>query len=109
MTFGVSQPHAIHPSLTPVRRKPSLDFSLTGLVFCSMMMFMGLAAINSQANLLFGVFGLMIGVLLVSGTISKLVLRKLTVTRVLPETAVVGRPAMLNYEFGNSKRFWPSL
>ena len=31
-----------------------------------MMMFMGLAAINSQANLLFGVFGLMIGILAVS-------------------------------------------
>src|SRR3954451_3154248 len=109
MTFGVSKPRQNHSSLTPVRRKPSLDFSLTGLVFCSMMMFMGLAAINSQANLLFGVFGLMIGVLLVSGTISKLVLRRLSVQRVLPETAVVGRPATLSYEFGNSKRFWPSL
>ena len=37
-----------------------------------MMMFMGLAAMNSQANLLFGVFGLMIGILLVSGVISRL-------------------------------------
>jgi len=49
---------------TAIRRKPSFDFSVTGLVYCSMMMFMGLAAINSQANLLFGVFGLMIGILL---------------------------------------------
>ena len=55
------------PASTEVRRRPSLDFSVTGLVYCSMMMFMGLAAINSQANLLFGVFGLMIGILLVSG------------------------------------------
>ena len=55
-----------------VRRKPALDFSLTGLVYCAMMMFMGLAAINSQANLLFGVFGLMIGILLVSGVISRI-------------------------------------
>ncbi len=98
-----------HASMTPVKHKPSLDFSLTGLVFCSMMMFMGLAAINSQANLLFGVFGLMIGVLLVSGTISKLVLRKLSVHRVLPEAAVVGQPATLIYEFSNTKRYWPSL
>ena len=42
-----------------------------------MMMFMGLAAMNSQANLLFGVFGLMIGILLVSGVISRIVLRAL--------------------------------
>ena len=63
-----------NPSATPVRRKPSLDFSITGLVYCSMMMFLGLAAVNTQANLLFGVFGLMIGVLLISGIISRAVL-----------------------------------
>lgn len=96
-------------SLTPVRRKPSLDFSITGLIYCSMMMFMGLAAINSQANLLFGVFGLMIGVLLVSGTISKLVLRGLRISRSLPETPSVGQHTTITYRFTNSKRIWPSL
>jgi uncharacterized protein (DUF58 family) len=97
------------PTRTIVHRKPSLDFSVTGLVYCSMMMFMGLAAINSQANLLFGVFGLMIGILLVSGVISRSVLRRLEVRRVLPEAAVVGQPTTVTYEFINSKRFWPSL
>src|SRR5205809_779837 len=97
------------PYATLVRRRPSLDFSITGLIYCSLMMFMGLAAINSQANLLFGVFGLMIGVLLVSGVISKRVLKKLAVHRILPESAVVGQPVVLTYEFTNQKRFWPSL
>jgi uncharacterized protein (DUF58 family) len=97
------------PSATIVRKKPSLDFSVTGLVYCSMMMFMGLAAINSQANLLFGVFGLMIGILLVSGIISKLVLRKLRIERELPEHGVVGRPITMLYRITNTKRFWPSL
>jgi len=99
----------IDPAKTPVRRKPSLDFSVTGLVYCSMMMFMGLAAINSQANLLFGVFGLMIGILLVSGIISRLVLRGLRVRRELPDGCVVGQPTFLTYEFRNHKRYWPSL
>jgi uncharacterized protein (DUF58 family) len=94
---------------TVVRRKPSLDFSLTGLVYCSMMMFMGLAAINSQANLLFGVFGLMIGVLVISGFISRLVLRRLRVRREIPEAVAVGEVATIIYEFTNNKRFWPSL
>jgi len=94
---------------TPVRKRPSLDFSLTGLVYCTMMMFMGLAAVNTQANLLFGVFGLMIGVLLIAGTISRAVLRRLKVKRTLPEHAVVGKPVTLLYEFANTKRFWPSL
>src|SRR6476660_2456906 len=94
---------------TPVRRRPSLDFSITGLVYCSMMMFMGLAAVNTQANLLFGVFGLMIGVLIVAGMISRVVLRRLKVRRLLPEHAVVGKPITLVYEFTNTKRFWPSF
>jgi uncharacterized protein (DUF58 family) len=96
-------------SATPVRKRPSLDFSLTGLVYCSMMMFMGLAAVNTQANLLFGVFGLMIGVLLIAGVISRAVLRRLRVKRLLPEHAVVGKPVTLLYEFTNTKRFWSSL
>src|SRR5437763_16955261 len=94
---------------TPVRHRPSLDFSLTGLVYISMMLFMGLAAINSQANLLFGVFGLMIGILLVSGIISRWVLRGLTLNRALPEHGVVGQPITVTYEFRNAKRFWPGL
>ena len=97
------------PFATAVRRRPSLDFSLTGLVYCSMMMFMGLAAINTQANLLFGVFGLMIGILLVSGVISRLVLRRLDVARRLPEHATVGRAVRLEYLVTNRKAFWPSL
>ena len=97
------------PAATEVRRKPSLDFSVTGLVYCSMMMFMGLAAINSQANLLFGVFGLMIGILLVSGVVSRVVLRKMDIQRVLPELAVVGQPTTITYRFTNSKRFWPTF
>src|SRR5688572_11216519 len=94
---------------TPVRKKPSLDVSLTGFIYTLMMLFMGIAAINSQANLLFGVFGLMIGVLLVSGVISRLVLRRIEVRRLLPDFIVVGEPASLTYEFENRKRFWPSL
>jgi uncharacterized protein (DUF58 family) len=94
---------------TTVRRRPGFDFSVTGLVYCAMMMLMGVAAINGQANLLFGVFGLMIGVLLVSGTICRMVLTRLKVTRTLPEYCVVGRPTALVYHFTNQKRFWPSL
>jgi uncharacterized protein (DUF58 family) len=97
------------PSTTLVRRKPSLDFSVTGLVYCAMMLFMGLAAVNTQANLLFGVFGLMVGILLVSGVISRLVIRRLRVRRVLPDHGVVGRPMTVTYEFRNEKKFWPSL
>src|SRR3954454_10708186 len=91
------------------KRKPSLDFSVTGLIYTSMMLFMGLAAINSQANLLFGVFGLMIGILVVSYFISLIVVRRLGVKRSAPDNGVVGQPMTVRYEFENHKRFWPSL
>ncbi|MBC7785657.1 MAG: DUF58 domain-containing protein [Burkholderiales bacterium] len=93
----------------PIRRKPSLDFSVTGLVYCTMMMFIGLAAINTQANLLFGVFGLMIGILFISFLISGMVIVRLKVERVLPDHAMVGRPTAISYQITNRKRFWPSL
>ena len=94
---------------TPIRRRPNVDFSLTGLIYCGLMLFMGLAAINSQANLLFGVFGLMIGILLVSAAICRLVLTRLKVRRVIPEYAAVGQPATIQYDFLNTKRIFPSL
>ena len=109
MPFPHRRTRPVVNTATVVRRKPSLDFSVTGLVYCSMMMFMGLAAINSQANLLFGVFGLMIGILLISGVISRVVLQKISVVRVLPESAVVGEATTIVYELTNQKRFWPSL
>jgi uncharacterized protein (DUF58 family) len=94
---------------TPMRRRPSRDFSITGLIYCTMMLFMGLAAINTQASLLFGVFGLMIGILIVSGQISRLVLRKVRISRDLPEAGVVGEPLNVTYHFYNQKRFWPTF
>jgi uncharacterized protein (DUF58 family) len=106
---AIRNPQSAFPVSTPVRRKPALDFSMTGLVYSAMMLFMGLAAVNTQANLLFGVFGLMVGILLVSGVISRLVLRKLRVRRVLPDHGVVGRMMPVTYELRNDKRFWPSL
>src|SRR5437588_10620612 len=109
MFFRRPPPSSHYLVATPVRRRPSLDFSLTGLVYCSMMLFMGLAAINSQANLLFGVFGLMIGILLVSGIVSRAVLRRLRVRRTLPDHSCVGMTTHITYEIANGKRFWPSL
>lgn len=104
-----SLPDILPPTPMIVRRRPSIDFSLAGLLFCAMMVFLGLAAMNTQANLLFGVFGLMIGILLVSVLVSRFVLRKLQVRRCLPKNGVVGEPMTIFYEITNGKRFWPSL
>jgi uncharacterized protein (DUF58 family) len=95
--------------LTPIRRRPNYDISFTGSLYVLLIIFMYLAASNTNASLLFGVLGLMLGTLMVSLIISRLVLKKLLVTRGAPDTAVVGRPATLVYHFQNNKRFWPSI
>lgn len=92
-----------------MRTRIGFDISLTGLIYICMMMFMGLAAVNTQANLLFAVFGLMVGVLLISGVLSRVVLRRLEVTRDNPEHAIVGRPMRFKYVVRNRKGLWPSL
>jgi uncharacterized protein (DUF58 family) len=107
--FRRQKPSPPVPGATAVRRRPAIDFSVTGVVYVAMMLFMGLAAINSQANLLFGMFGLMIGILLVSGIISRLVLKRLQIRRSFPENGAVGHPLTLVYQITNAKRFWPSL
>lgn len=107
-TIPIMSETVVHYS-TPARRRPSLDFSITGLVYCCMLMFMGLAAMNTQANLLFGVFGLMIGILIVSGVVSRIVLRRLRIHRNIPQRGAVGEPMTVFYEITNQKRYWPSL
>ncbi len=96
-------------SATPVRLNPSVDISFTALVYFGATLFIGVAAMNSQTNLLFGVFGLMMGVLIVAGYISRFSLKKLDIRRALPDQLVVGQQATIVYSVANRKRFWPSI
>lgn len=98
-----------HPAATFVRLKPSVDISFTALLYFGATLFIGVAAMNSQTNLLFGVFGMMIGVLLVAGYISRFSVKKLFVNRGIPDHLVVGDPSTLSYSIRNGKRFWPSI
>ena len=97
------------PAATFVRLKPSVDISFTALVYFGATLFIGVAALNSQTNLLFGVFGMMIGVLFVAGGVSRFSLRKLRVRRIIPDYFAVGEPSSLSYSVSNEKRYWPSV
>ncbi len=109
MRFRLLASQSSPPSATEIHRKRGLELTLTGLVYLTMTMFMAAAALNSDANLLFGVFGLMIGVMLISYLIGRIVLQNVSLQRSLPELAVVGQPTTIVYEFSNKKRYWPSL
>ncbi len=95
--------------LLPSLREPRRTLTRSGWTYVGLSLFMGVAATNTQANLLFAVFGLTLGVLLASGVLSSLVMKKLSVTRVLPGQMVAGQAASLVYECENGKRFWPTM
>lgn len=68
----------------------------TGLIF--------FAATSTQANLLFWAFGLMIGALVASIAVALLLMRRLSVERLLPSHAVAGEPLTIRYQITNASR-----
>jgi uncharacterized protein (DUF58 family) len=69
----------------------------------------GFAAINTGNNLLFLVLGLMLGLIIVSGILSEVTLRKITVHRKLPMRAEAGVPFSAELAIQNNKRFAASF
>ena len=63
----------------------------------------GLAAVNTGNNLLYLVLGLMLSLLLVSGTLSDVALWRAKIERVLPKRAQVGRPSVISLRLSNDK------
>ncbi|MCB9846777.1 MAG: DUF58 domain-containing protein [Phycisphaeraceae bacterium] len=78
-----------------------------GIVYCIITTLLGLGALNSQNNLLFGAFGLALGGLLISGIVSGAMLMGLRVTRLGVEPAPEGEPVVIRYEVENRSRIYP--
>jgi uncharacterized protein (DUF58 family) len=68
----------------------------------------GFGAFNTGNNLLYLLFGMFLSLILVSGVMSELSLRHLTVVRRLPPRAQVGRAHLVEIEVYNHKRQVPS-
>jgi uncharacterized protein (DUF58 family) len=84
-------------------------FAFPGFIFAGVTLFVVLAAINSQSNLLFLCFGVMLGCLFLSAFISGTMLRRLEIQRVVADHAAAGDLVDIHYHITNHKRFWPSF
>jgi uncharacterized protein (DUF58 family) len=91
--------------LRPPRR---LKFTREGKFFVGITLGVGFAAINTANNLLYLLLGLLLALIVVSGVMSELSLRDLTVVRRLPLRAQVGRAHLVEIEVYNHKRQVPS-
>ncbi|MEO8800646.1 MAG: hypothetical protein ABI551_22340, partial [Polyangiaceae bacterium] len=74
-----------------------------GKFFIGITMGVGFAAINTANNLLYLLLGMLLALIVVSGVMSDLSLRDLTVVRRLPLRAQVGRAHLVEIEVFNHK------
>jgi uncharacterized protein (DUF58 family) len=92
----------------PHKAPRRLKFTREGKFYVGITLGVGFAAINTGNNLLYLLLGLLLSLIVVSGLMSELSLRDLTVVRRLPQRAQVGRPHIVEIEVYNHKRRSPS-
>lgn len=87
----------------PMRSYPGFG----GIVYLLITLFAVLAAINTRVNLLYIVFGMMLGGMLVSGVLNTLMMRSVKIKR-LPLTPItLGSSAYVTYQVTNTSRWLP--
>ena len=91
-----------------LRTPRKLKFTREGKFFVGITLGVGFAAINTGNNLLYLLLGMLLALIIVSGLMSELSLRDLTVVRRLPLRAQVGRPHLVEIEVFNHKARVPS-
>jgi uncharacterized protein (DUF58 family) len=85
-----------------------LKFTREGKYYLGITLGVGFAAINTGNNLLYLLLGMLLSLIVVSGVMSDLSLRRLSVTRRLPVRAQVGRAHLVEIEVYNHKKRVPS-
>ncbi len=80
---------------------------LPALLYCFLVLLVGSAAMNSQNNMLFWIFGLMFSGLIISGIVSGVMMLGIQIRRIDPEHVAVGEPLIVRYQIRNRNRFVP--
>lgn len=91
------------------RRGRTFRFTREGKVFVAVTLGVGIAAINTGNNLLYLVLGLLLSLLLVSGTLSDLALWRLRIRRSAPKRLFAGQVALFEVSLQNRKKRLPSF
>jgi uncharacterized protein (DUF58 family) len=86
-----------------------LSVTREGKVYIGVTLGVGFAAINTGNNLLFLVLGLLLGLIIVSGILSEITLRRIEVRRQLPKRVEVGVPFSVELCLNNGKRLAASF
>ncbi|MDB4943782.1 MAG: hypothetical protein JWP97_3316 [Labilithrix sp.] len=103
-----ARPSRLRARLSRMKPPRKLKFTREGKFFVGITLGVGFAAINTGNNLLYLLLGMLLALIIVSGLMSELSLRDLTVIRRLPLRAQVGRPHLVEIEVFNHKGRVPS-
>ena len=95
-------------AVSTARPARALKFTREGKFFVGITFGVGFAALNTANNLLYLLLGLLLALIIVSGVMSELSLRGLSVVRRLPRRAQVGKPHLVEVEVFNHKTRVPS-
>lgn len=87
----------------------SLKVTTEGKWFIGLLLFIGIAAINTGNNLLYLVVATLLSLIIVSGILSESTLRGVKVKRVMPRYVYKNEPAMVRFDVTNRKRLFPSF
>ncbi|MCC7540334.1 MAG: DUF58 domain-containing protein [Deltaproteobacteria bacterium] len=90
-------------------RARSLRMTREGKWFVGITLGVGFAAVNTGNNLIYLMLGLMLSLIIVSGVLSELTLRRVKVRRQLPARAFADQETLVEIVLTNQKRFVPSL
>jgi uncharacterized protein (DUF58 family) len=80
-----------------------------GLLYIAITLFIAIGAINSQNNLLFWLFGMAVGGIIVSGLASGAALMGLHARRIAPRMVESGTQGVITYELAHRGRFVPAF
>lgn len=86
-----------------------IRFAREGWLFCLITLGVGVAAINTGNNLLYLLFGMLLCLVLASGVLSEISLRRLEVRRCVPARIFAGRTFLMGIALTNHKRRFPSF
>jgi len=91
--------------------RASVDYHLTraGMVYFGTIFVVAIAALNTGNNMLFLILAAMIGAILVSGVVSRMVLSGITVEVVLPDRVFARQPVLARIHLANRKPLLPTF
>jgi uncharacterized protein (DUF58 family) len=92
-----------------IRAWRRIQVTRAGGVFTLGSFAVGFAAFNTGNNLLYLLFGAMLGVIVVSGWLSEQVIRNLDVIRMAPRGVTAGNPVRIQYQVRNRRLRIPSF